>query len=238
MGGSSSEGGGNFPADDVIRKEYMVDEASEAAETKGSNFLDKLHETVEHDSGATAREYQEWLDAADYYQGDGYVSINSILRANPDAMDEFDDEDEEDEDGPSEMRMAAALQLLLDEAPALDKPVITYRGLTGELNFKEGDEVVLNGFQSTSFDPAVAYNFATGDDPSNMDVSDKSMILEIRANQGLSFGGHSKSGETEFLIPHGLPYKVHKIGERTVTTGAGPRRVKLIQLEMKTAVGK
>ena len=229
----TSGGSSGFPESDTIRREHMAGEASERADEKGDNFIERLQDNA-NEGGRTGQDSEEMLAGLERYQRDGYRDMNSRLWSDPEAIDNFDSEDAD-----PLLTDVEVLSRMLDEAPALKESVIAYRGvqLTPELerSMQAGAEVTLNGFQSSSFDPGVAYSFATGQ---GYEESPRTTIFEIRANQGLSLGSNSLVGETEFIMQHGLSYVVRSVGEGRIATRLGPKKVRLIQLEMKSAVGK
>ena len=228
----TSGGSSGFPKDDDIRRENMSGIPNERADELGTRFIERLQSQAD-EGGMSGEIAQKQLDGMNRYQRDGYLDMNAVLRQNPDALDA----DEEDM-GSLTLDMKS-FQEMIDESPSLKESVLTYRGvqMTPELqrDLIPGAEVTLNGFQSTSFDPGVAYSFAT-DQGYNSSIG--TTVFEIRANQGMSFGDHSLVGETEFVIGHGLNYKVRSVGEKRIATRLGPKTVRLIQLEMKSAVGK
>ncbi|HVJ72043.1 MAG TPA: ADP-ribosyltransferase [Sphingomicrobium sp.] len=187
-------------------------------------FLDKL------DDGASMDDDLEKMRQA----LDDYVHapdrLNNALRENPDLLDladhsENDDNDDEDDDDDRPRgghrlldlaKTGAEVENAMADAPKIKQPVTVYRGLRGVKveDFVKGDQVTLNGFQSTSFDPKVAAafmgsktgGFARGDDLDGI-------LLKIDAKYGIAFGhAHSIEGEMEMLLPHGDTYQILGIG--------------------------
>lgn len=181
-------------------------------------FLDDLDDRVrgEYDS----EDAERYAEALQFYRGNGYLDVNGTLRRHPEALDEEEEDDEGDDDFEDEedargraLKNAKDLRDLLDEAPQLKEPVTIYRGLSSVFEANVGDEVQLNGFQSGTFDPRIAKNYAEGQ-----------TLFEMRAIEGLALGhAHSIKGEMEFIMDHGLVWRV--AGVKTVDVGGEPTRV-------------
>jgi len=248
--GRPGEQGGSAPSFfSEVGDRSFVDDNPDTPEWKGifqhTDFLNKKQENADNDSGMTASEDSKQLEALEGYRGNDFVRMNSQLRRNPNLIDDLDeqssrfereqDDDDEYEDnenagvGNATDQRILNLANLLDEAPTLKEPVTVYRGLTGDVtelqNLKIGDEITLNGFQSSSFDPTVADKYAT-DGP----------LLEMKANEGLALGHeHSINGEMEFISQHGSRWHVAGV-DVPVTIEGKSRRV--IQLVQKTLLRK
>lgn len=124
------------------------------------------------------------------YTAGSFTSMNRVLRGNGPAKQ-----------NPEVQRKIDVLQKTLLAAPA-PPPGLVYRAVSAEgklghewaAGLKPGDEIKLNGFQSTSLKPGTA----TG-----------SVHLEIIPKQGAYIQSLTKHPEKEFLIPHGQTFRVH-----------------------------
>lgn len=186
-------------------------------------FLDDLDEAVKY--GAD-KDSQLMVDALERYRGDGYQTINAKLRQDPDLIDKLerrvmkDMDDEVDLDAGDREEMISRrgammndpyyVSELINSAPKLKEPITVYRGVkhAPELdNVRVGDQIVLNGFQSTTFDPATTSKY--------LSAGGGGHVLEMRVDHGLALGhAHSIEGEMEFLLDHGDAYRV--MGIKTV----------------------
>jgi hypothetical protein len=184
-------------------------------------FLDRLEEGADDDEN-----YREMNDAVDKYVHEPDV-INRALRDNPDLMDEDEhDEEDDEEDQPRRVqslgKTARLIEDVMADAPKIRQPITVYRGLRGATveQFTQSESVLLNGFQSTSFDPRVAASFM-GEKSGGLTTGRNlnGVLLRIRAKYGLALGhAHSVDGEMEFLMPHQGTYDVR--GVSRVVDGA------------------
>ena len=123
-------------------------------------------------------------------------------------------------------RDADRIHKVIDGAPTPPPPALVWRGVSHNVgNPKVGSEMKLDGFTSTSVDPAVGASFARGTGP-------QQTIFEIRPKAGvyvkpISSGAFKK--EKEFLMRHGSRYRVAGVEEAKV--GKSPRKYRIIQLE-------
>jgi hypothetical protein len=146
-------------------------------------------------------------NAIEHYTGSGYDAMNQQLRNGM-----WTDK-------------TKAIQTALAKAPAPPPPQLVWRGLghgAAHLvaNLSTGDEVQLNGFQSSSIKPTFAAGWAGG------------ALLEILPKAGAFVRPLSQhKGEWEYLLPHGKKYKVRGI-TKVALEGSGKLHT-VIQLEMQ-----
>ncbi len=127
-------------------------------------------------------------------------------------------------------KAAAAIDAVLARA-VLPEPVAAYRGIAippaDHAAFLErakqaaatGGSIRMEGFQSTSLDPKVAYSFGS------RTAGDVPLMFRIEARRGAYLEGNGgKKGEHELLLPRGGSYAVKGVSE-------GPGGRKVIELE-------
>ncbi len=156
------------------------------------------------------------------YTGSGSSSTNSRLWRDPRSLTA------------REAQMQKALESAKDTPPEL-----VWRGIRRETvgvpgrpdltnvninSVKVGDLIQLNGFQSTSINPAFAHRWGSNQLP----------LLEIKPARGLYVDPiSSNKGEQEFMLEHAARYRV--VGVKTINLNQGygtPIPRKIVQLEM------
>ena len=121
-------------------------------------------------------------------------------------------------------RDADRIRKVIDGAPNPPPPALVWRGISHRIgNPKVGTTMQLDGFTSTSVDPAVGASFARGTERT---------IFEIRPKAGVYIKPISSGAfkhEKEYLMRHGRKYRVAGVEEAKV--GKSPRKYRIIQLE-------
>lgn len=155
------------------------------------------------------------------YTKSAYGELNEKLRSEPD-HEKLDDNNRQIHDH---------LEKFIHDSGELPKPVTVWRGLTAgmktdsHLDFEKmiGKTIRLDGFQSTSFAPGAAEMFSDPNLP----------LFEIRTKRGgfIHSGLTANQGEDEFLLPHGMKYKVVGIDKMPSHQFPG-HNVNVIKLEM------
>ncbi len=151
-------------------------------------------------------------DAIKHYTGSGSGSINSALRT---------------EGGmpfPHTQKNILNISSALDKAPHPPPPELVWRGCrvsAGKLaSLSAGDTIELKGFQSTSINPSTGQGWSGG-----------TSVLEIKPAKGAYIRPiSSHKGEYEYLLPHGMKYRVRGMTE--VKFANHTHKTKVIQLEM------
>lgn len=226
--GSSSESAGAEIDFDKVELSDVEISAMSAVTSKHDAYIEHLSsEDVAHHP-----EFAQMRDALEDYSGDGYQQMNSRLRQNPSLINDFEGEPGFDGDEEGSRSLTADEKIVrmsevIDDAPKLKTPVTVYRGVSHEFVVNEGDNVVLNGFQSASFEPGVATDFIGGKDSLG-----RATVLKIRAKRGLALSGHSRGGEQEFILNHGEKFRVKKIQRARRTQGAATVSLRVVELEM------
>lgn len=181
QGGSGEGGGSKAPPD--------KDTLNTSAEA--------LHKKLNH----------EERGAIKFYTAFGFQEVNNCLRG----------KDTDFNCTERSKKTAKLINKALEKAPDQDPPWVTYRGIHADnakmveslAALKPGDELTLNGFQSTSINPQVARNFGT-------------TVFEIRSRKGIPIGELSDTeGELEVLLGHGWKYRV---ADNKPIGSAGARR--------------
>ena len=134
------------------------------------------------------------------YSGWEFFEINKNLR-------EFPDQKLTGRDA----RIQRALNA--KDAPKPPPPELVWRGVKDLTwgDFKTGDEIALDGFQSTSLNPKMASKWPS-------DKSADVALFEIKPARGIFIGDIAQDiEEMEFLLPHKAKYKV--IGRKKVKIG-------------------
>jgi hypothetical protein len=118
------------------------------------------------------------------------------------------------------------LNSAIDKAPSPPPPEIVWRGIRSEgagklfAGLKQGDQLNMKGFQSTSIKPAFAHSWASG-----------KLLFEIRPSKGAYVKLHSSHpSEYEYLLPHNAKYTVRGVSHVKFEGISAPVRV--LQLEM------
>jgi hypothetical protein len=152
------------------------------------------------------------------YTGSGSSSTNSRLWRNPQDFTA------------SEAALQKTLEAAKDTPPDLvwrgiRRSTVGKEGAFVEINsVKVGDLIQLNGFQSTSINPAFAHRWGSNELP----------LLEIKPKRGLYVDPiSSNKGEQEFMLEHAARYRV--VGVKTINLNQGygsPIQRKILQLEM------
>mgnify|MGYP003147090854 CR=1 FL=1 len=138
------------------------------------------------------------------YSGFEYHEINKELREFPDQK---------------LTGRTARIQEALEDAPKPPPPELVWRGVDGLefSDFKNGEVIDLDGFQSTSIDPFFASKWNA--------AKPGQKLFEIRPTRGMFIGDVAKDlEEMEFLIPHNAKYRV--VGRRKVKIGVESEEVR------------
>lgn len=171
-------------------------------------------------NGMTRENFPKQVNAVDSYLDYGYKQINEGLRSGTYANQ-----------GMKKVvtRHVADLDSLMSEAPGIESPIISYRGVRGEFaetlrKLQVGDEYVDAGFVSTSLKETTAREFT----PASRirEGGPKGMLIEITNPQGTKglmplaykFEVDSRNifGEVEWLLPRGTRFRVMAISEETM----------------------
>jgi hypothetical protein len=195
---------GRFSSDGSSAGPTPLNVTSDTAVSKQLNFQRAQGFTAENNP-------TEWSNALEEYtNGSGtYYDINGMLREGQSYVEDL-------RLSPNAVSVIngyiASLDALIDAAPPLPEPTLTYRGIVSPaadqfLALRPGDSFTDAGFVSTSWDRQVAENFTI----------DKGAILEVinpAGTKGVSTLGYEMevlnqyAPEKEWLLPRGTTFDV------------------------------
>lgn len=147
------------------------------------------------------------------YTGSGYGELNSALRKGEGLSTH-------------ENKMKNNLNSAIDKAPKPPPPELVWRGISSSnaislfAGLKNGDQLTMKGFQSTSIQPSFAHSWGSG-----------KLLFEIKPKKGAYVKLQSSHpSEMEYLLPHNAKYTVRGISHVKMQGVSG--KVRVLQLEM------
>jgi len=165
------------------------------------------------------------IEALRKYKGDGYISINQVLRGNYDAGIKPPDEVREDKALARER--TKFIDSAMEKAPALPEDVVTYRGIprgtVNRLNLREMTPGTIwhdEGFSSTALTESNTLWFSGSSVIDGVETQrEGSMVVEVvnpKGTKGIMLDGlmqplqnlEAGGGEREWLLPRGTRFQV------------------------------